>query len=197
MRLGAVVPAAGWSRRMGREKILLPFGRSTMLGTVLTKLARARVPRVAVILRPDRSDARRIAQEAGAEVLINPHPDDEMLVSIRLGVELLLATADALFVWPADHPAVAPDTLRLLVGGASRQIALLPVHGGRRGHPALVGADLLAGIGDIPPNQGLRWLWRERADSVRELDVADPGVIENLDDPAAYERARRREEESE
>jgi molybdenum cofactor cytidylyltransferase len=120
-----------------------------------------------------------------------------MLVSIRLGVELLLATADALFVWPADHPAVAPDTLRLLVGGASRQIALLPVHGGRRGHPALVGADLLAGIGDIPPNQGLRWLWRERADSVRELDVADPGVIENLDDPAAYERARRREEESE
>lgn len=197
MRLGAVVPAAGWSRRMGREKILLPFGRSTMLGTVLTKLARARVPRVAVILRPDRSDARRIAREAGAEVLINPHPDDEMLVSIRLGVELLLATADALFVWPADHPAVAPDTLRLLVGGASRQIALLPVHGGRRGHPALVGADLLAGIGDIPPNQGLRWLWRERADSVRELDVADPGVIENLDDPAAYERARRREEESE
>jgi molybdenum cofactor cytidylyltransferase len=182
---------------MGREKILLPFGRSTMLGTVLTKLARARVPRVAVILRPDRSDARRIAREAGAEVLINPHPDDEMLVSIRLGVELLLATADALFVWPADHPAVAPDTLRLLVGGASRQIALLPVHGGRRGHPALVGADLLAGIGDIPPNQGLRWLWRERADSVRELDVADPGVIENLDDPAAYERARRREEESE
>lgn len=197
MRLGAVVPAAGWSRRMGREKILLPFGRSTMLGTVLTKLARARVPRVAVILRPDRSDARRIAREAGAEVLINPHPDDEMLVSIRLGVELLLSTADALFVWPADHPAVAPDTLRLLVGGASRQIALLPVHGGRRGHPALVGADLLAGIGDIPPNQGLRWLWRERADSVRELDVADPGVIENLDDPAAYERARRREEESE
>jgi len=197
VRLGAVVPAAGWSRRMGREKILLPFGRSTMLGTVLTKLARARVPRVAVILRPDRSDARRIAREAGAEVLINPHPDDEMLVSIRLGVELLLATADALFVWPADHPAVAPDTLRLLVGGASRQIALLPVHGGRRGHPALVGADLLAGIGDIPPNQGLRWLWRERADSVRELDVADPGVIENLDDPAAYERARRREEESE
>jgi len=197
VRLGAVVPAAGWSRRMGREKILLPFGRSTMLGTVLTKLARARVPRVAVILRPDRSDARRIAREAGAEVLINPHPDDEMLVSIRLGVELLLSTADALFVWPADHPAVAPDTLRLLVGGASRQIALLPVHGGRRGHPALVGADLLAGIGDIPPNQGLRWLWRERADSVRELDVADPGVIENLDDPAAYERARRREEESE
>jgi molybdenum cofactor cytidylyltransferase len=182
---------------MGRDKVLLPFGRSTMLETVLAKLAGADVPRVAVILRPDLADAQRIARAAGAEVLINPHSDDEMLVSIRLGVELLLPTADALFVWPADHPAVAPDTLRLLASRASRQIALLPVRGGRRGHPALVGADLLARIGDIPPNEGLRWLWRERADSVRELDVGDPGVIENLDDPETYERARRREEEPE
>lgn len=196
MRLGAVVPAAGRSRRMGSEKILLPFGPSTMLGTVLAKLAQARVPRVAVVLRPDLSDAQRIAREAGAEVLVNPDPDDEMLVSIRLGVALLLPKADALFIWPADHPAVASDTLRLLIDGASRQLALLPVHGGRRGHPALVGADLLAGIGGIPRNEGLRWLWREREDAVREVEVADRGVIENLDDPAAYERARRREEES-
>jgi CTP:molybdopterin cytidylyltransferase MocA len=91
---------------------------------------------------------------------------------------------------------VATDTLRLLIDSASRQLALLPVHGGRRGHPALVGADLLAGIGGIPRNEGLRWLWRERADAVREIEVADRGVIENLDDPAAYERARRMEEES-
>lgn len=196
MRLGAVVPAAGRSRRMGSEKILLPFGPSTMLGTVLAKLAQARVPKVAVVLRPDLSDAQRIAQAAGAEVLVNPDPDDEMLVSIRLGVALLLPAVDALFVWPADHPAVSLDTLRLLIDRASRQTALLPVHGGRRGHPALVGADLLAGIGGIPHNEGLRWLWRERADAVREVEVADRGVIENLDDPAAYERARRREEES-
>jgi CTP:molybdopterin cytidylyltransferase MocA len=182
---------------MGREKILLPFGRSTMLETVLAKLAAAGVPRVAVILRPDLAEAQRIARAAGAEVLINPRPDDEMLVSIRLGVDLLLPTADALFVWPADHPAVAPHTLRLLAGSASRQTALLPVHGGRRGHPALVGADVLARIGEIPPNEGLRWLWREQAESVRELDVDDPGVIENLDDPEIYERARHRPEEPE
>jgi molybdenum cofactor cytidylyltransferase len=182
---------------MGLEKILLPFGRSTMLETVLATLAGAAVPRVAVILRPDLAEAQRIASAAGAEVLINPDPDDEMLVSIRLGVALLLPTVDVLFIWPADHPAVAPDTLRLLIDRASRQTALLPVHRGRRGHPALVGADVLDGIGDIPRNEGLRWLWRERVDAVREVEVDDPGVIENLDDPGIYERARRRGEEPE
>lgn len=180
---------------MGREKILLPFGESTMLGTVLAKLAAAGVPTIAAIFRADLPEAHRVARAAGAEVVVNPDPDDEMLVSIRLGVERLLPAADALFIWPADHPAVSSATLRLLIDRASRQTALLPVHAGRRGHPALAGAEVLAAIGRIPDNEGLRWLWRERADSVLEVAVDDPGVIENLDDPEAYERARRREEE--
>ncbi len=180
---------------MGREKILLPFGRATMLETVLEKLAAARVSRIAVILRSDLPAAERIARDAGAEVRINPDPDDEMLVSIRLGVELLIPETDALFIWPADHPAVSPTTLGLLIAGASRETVRLPLHGGRRGHPALAGVDVLAGIGEIPAGEGLRWLWQERAGSVQGVEVHDPGVIENLDDPEAYERARRREEE--
>ncbi len=79
---------------------------------------------------------------------------------------------------------------------ASREIAVLPVYEGRRGHPALVGAELLEDIAGIPPNEGLRWLWRDRADAVRELAVDDPGVVENLDDPEAYEKARRRDSDS-
>lgn len=180
---------------MGREKILLPFGRATMLETVLEKLAAARVSRIAVILRSDLPAAERIARDAGAEVRINPDPDDEMVVSIRLGVDLLIPETDALFIWPADHPAVAPRTLGLLIAGASRETVRLPLHRGRRGHPALAGVDVLAGIGEIPAGEGLRWLWQERAGSVQGVEVHDPGVIENLDDPEAYERARRREEE--
>ena len=37
--LAAVVPAAGLSRRMGSEKVLLPFGRSTVLETILERLS--------------------------------------------------------------------------------------------------------------------------------------------------------------
>lgn len=196
MKLGAVVPAAGLSRRMGREKVLLPFGRSTMLETVLAKLAHANVSRTVVVLRSDLPAAQEAARIAGAEVVVNPHPENEMLASIRLGVERIAGTVDAVFVWPADHPAVGPDTLRRLAAAASREIAVLPVFEGRRGHPALVGTELLAGIAGIPPNEGLRWLWRDRADAVRELAVDDPGVVENLDDPDAYEKARRRDAES-
>jgi molybdenum cofactor cytidylyltransferase len=192
MRLGAVVPAAGRSRRMGRDKVLLPFAGSTMLETVLRKLAEAGVVRTVVILRPDLPGAHRITRAAGAEVVVNPDPDEEMLVSIRLGIERLEDSVDAFFVWPADHPAVRPATLDSLARAASKGRAVIPVFAGGRGHPAIVGADLVVEIARLPRNAGLRQLWRSRSDAVRELAVDDPGVLENLDDPETYERARRR-----
>ncbi|HEX9148371.1 MAG TPA: nucleotidyltransferase family protein [Thermoanaerobaculia bacterium] len=194
MKLGAVVPAAGRSLRMGSEKVLLPFAGSTMLGTVLSKLSEAGVARSVVVLRPDSAEAHLIARAAGAEIVINPHPEDEMLVSIRLGIEPLEGAVDVFFVWPADHPAVSTATLRELASRASRDLAVIPVHSGRRGHPAIVGTDLLADMARIRPSAGLRQLWRDRADRVRELEVDDPGILENLDDPETYERVRRRAE---
>ena len=194
MKIGAVVPAAGRSRRMGREKVLLPFGASTVLETVLGKLAQARVEFVVVVLKPDLPEAERRAREAGAGVVINPDPDEEMLVSIRLGIERLDRTVDAFFVWPADHPAVAMTTLNALVAGASAGGVVIPTYRDRRGHPAIVGIDLVGDVDRVPENEGLRWLWRARADAVRELAVDDTGVLENLDDPVTYETARRREE---
>lgn len=193
MTLGAVVPAAGLSRRMGREKVLLPFGRSTMLETVLSKLRAAGVERVVVVVRPDLSEAAARARDAGADVVSNLHPEGEMIESIRLGIAALPADLDAFYVWPADHPAVLASTLERLADRVTRGKALLPVFGGRRGHPALVGADLREPIGRISVRDGLRRLWRDRADAVEELPVDDPGVVENLDDPESYERARLRE----
>jgi molybdenum cofactor cytidylyltransferase len=116
-----------------------------------------------------------------------------MLESIQLGVAALPAELDAFFVWPADHPAVLPSTLEGLTARAARTRAVLPVHRGKRGHPALVGAELRSRIAGIPEHEGLRRLWRDCADAVEQVAVEDPGVLENLDDPDAYERARRRE----
>ena len=80
--IGAVVLAAGTSRRMGGEKILLPFGRSTMLETVLETLTAANVHEVVVVTRPDLPAAIEKARGLGARVVENSHPQDEMLVSV-------------------------------------------------------------------------------------------------------------------
>lgn len=190
--LAAVVPAAGLSRRMGQEKILLPFGRSTLLETILETLAAAGITDVVTVLRPDLPQAAQRANRAGARVIFNAHPEEEMLVSIRLGLEAISPEAAAVFIWPADHPAVSRGTIRLLARRADPAHALVPSHRSRRGHPALIGRNLLAAIGQIPPREGLRHLWRMRPEALLEIPVEDPGVVENLDTPADYRRALER-----
>jgi CTP:molybdopterin cytidylyltransferase MocA len=179
---------------MGREKILLPFGRSTVLETVLEALARTGVADRIAVLRPDLAEAASLAEAAGARVVVNPRPDEEMLASIRLGLAAISPDAEAVFIWPADHPAVAAATVALLAGRADPARVLLPTYRSRRGHPALVGRALLSAVEEIPPQQGLRSLWRTRADAIVEVAVEDPGVVANIDTPADYRRLMGRKD---
>ncbi|HLN58596.1 MAG TPA: nucleotidyltransferase family protein [Thermoanaerobaculia bacterium] len=186
MTLAAVVPAAGLSRRMGQEKILLPYGRSTLLETILETLASAGITDVVAVLRPDLPEAAERANRAGARILINAHPKEEMLISIRLGLEALSPEIRAVFIWPADHPAVSLATIELLAHRADPACALLPSYRSRRGHPALIGRDLLPSIEKIPPREGLRHLWRMRPEALIEVPVEDQGVVQNVDTPEDY-----------
>jgi CTP:molybdopterin cytidylyltransferase MocA len=187
--LAAVVPAAGLSRRMGSEKVLLPFGRSTVLETILETLAAAGVAEVVTVLRPDLTEAAERARHLGARVVFNPHPEEEMLESIRLGLRAIAPEAPGAFIWPADHPAVSAGTIATLSRFAHPALALIPCWQSRRGHPALIGRRLFSAIGEIPPREGLRHLWRALPDAVVEFSVQDPGTVQNVDTPEDYRKA--------
>lgn len=122
----AVVPAAGRSRRMGRPKLLLPFGEGTVLGATLAALAGGGARRIAVVARPDDPRlaewlagpaagelARRLARvgaEAAAErpelvVAFNPDPERGMLSSVLAGLDALAGGA-------APEPGGAGGALR-------------------------------------------------------------------------------------
>jgi molybdenum cofactor cytidylyltransferase len=191
MKLGAVVAAAGLSRRMGREKILLRFGETSVLERVLSTLAAARVADRVVVLRPGLLEADEQARRVGASVVVNPRPEDEMLLSIRMGIGELAPDLEAFYVWPADHPAVLPETLVTLAKEAGRDRVVLPTHHGRRGHPALVGSGLIDAIARIPAGEGLRHLWHADPQLVHEVAVEDPGVLLDLNTPEDYDAALR------
>lgn len=188
MRLGGVVPAAGLSRRMGREKILLRLGEATALEQVLDRLLRAGVEDRVAVLRFGLEEAMALARNAGAFVAVNDHPEEEMLVSIRLGIASLPRPVEAFYVWPADHPAVSLETLTALAAACGPDRVVVPTYEGRRGHPALVGAMLREAISAIPPGSGLRRLWRDRPEILEELPVEDEGVVLDMNTPADFER---------
>ena len=193
----AVVPAAGQSRRMGTQKLLLPFAGSTVIGHVVKTLRSAPVSAVIVVVAAEASAVAAEALAAGAATVVNPDPEADMLSSVRCGIRALPAEAQGALVALGDQPTLKTSLVAsMLDASAGRPDAIVvPVYNGARGHPLLVGSRWFREILTRFDGVGMRGLLAEQRDSVVELCVDDEWVLRDVDDPEAYRQALRAPEE--
>ena len=187
LRLAAVIPAAGLSSRMGAFKPLLPYGARTVIeSSVENALAAANT---AVITLGKRGDELRelLTARFGNRIVCVENPDyafTDMLCSVRIALRELGA-CDAFFITPADMPMIGASVYHTLAGAFELDDEILiPVAGGKRGHPPLIGACLIPDILAYDGEGGLRGFFREH--KVREIAVEDAGVLKDLDTPGDY-----------
>ena len=189
----AVVLAAGLSRRMGPgvQKLLLPFAGSTVIGHVVGQVLAAPVDQVIVVTGRDaRVAAAASAAGRGVTVVVNEAVDDDMLGSARCGLRALPAGCDAVLLVPGDQASITSGLVRRVIGafatGGHRIV--VPAYKGRRGHPLLFAAGYAPQVLSGYDGVGVRGLLRSHPDDVFELDVDDPGVVNDVDLPGDYER---------
>lgn len=192
----AVVPAAGASRRMGRPKLLLPWGTGTVIDATLAALREGGVRRVTVVTAAGGPLAGWQAP-AGVTLAENPDVERGMLSSVQAGLRLLLAREplppDPLVVCPADLPALRASTVATLLAAQRRHGGLVvPSYQGKRGHPLLVPPRWQPAILQLDDAVGLRQLLALAAADLLRLPVDDPGTVRDVDTPEAYDTLRPR-----
>jgi len=189
--ISAIVLAAGMSERMGRPKMLLPFGRGTLLDTVLAGVGRSRVDDVIVVLGAHRDAIEPVVSKHSARSVFNEGYEAGMLSSVLRGLQAVPADARAFLVVPGDHPAPSPSVINRLIAehDATGKGIVLPVHRGRRGHPLLIDARYRDEVSRLDPAIGLRQLARDHPDDVLEVPVRSPAVLRDVDRPEDYRRA--------
>jgi molybdenum cofactor cytidylyltransferase len=192
----AVVPAAGHSTRMGRPKLSLPLGNRTVLERVVAALRVGGADHVVVVIGPHVPELAALAEAAGAHVCRLAALTPDMRATVEYGlcwveVHFRPEPADAWLLSPADHPTLDPSAVRELCDSYRRDPShsiLVPVYDGRRGHPALVAWQHIAGIRALPADRGINAYFREHATALREVAVPSAGVLCDLDTPEDYER---------
>jgi len=180
---------------MGRPKLLLPYGTSTILGSLASALRAGGDSPVVIVAAPDDTELQEWARAFGAMVAINPDPDRGMLSSIREGIAVLGGTArlaqrgEVVLVSPGDLPALRPATVAELLwrrAAAGAPLAV-PAFQGKRGHPLAIAPDLLPEIETLDLSVGLKELLERHAAAVLEVPVDDPGAVRDVDTPEDYE----------
>ncbi len=195
--IGAVVPAAGRSTRMGRAKLLLKLGGEALLARVVTALTEGGANRV-VVVAPPASAAEgpaiaTLAKESGAEVVVPPAQPAEMRDSIELGLWALALPLppDRVLIAPGDCPGITAEIVASLLAEAAVQAdsIVVPSCDGRRGHPLVLPWDVAAVAPTLPPGLGLNALVARYEERVIEVRCSAPGPddLDTSDDLRRWE----------
>ena len=199
MRVPAVVPAAGRSVRMGMPKLTLDLGGSTAIGRVVRALVEGGASPVLVVTasttEPGGVAAMREAAAAGAMLLPLGGPTADMLASVVRGLLALQAAGrlgEGWMLCPADQPGVTAEAVRAVLAAFAEDPSriVVPVAGGRRGHPVAFPAETVAEVMGLGPDEGINRVVAARADLVREIAWEDERLVEDLDTPEDYARWR-------
>jgi molybdenum cofactor cytidylyltransferase len=189
--IAGLVLAAGESSRMGTDKARLGYNDRTFLETILNTLAEAEIERVAVVLGHHAEEICQSVSLRSAEVVINPDYRLGQTSSLQMGLKALESPElEAIVLCLVDHPAVSAPTVRQLVDtfGEARPPVVIPTHQGQHGHPVIIARRLFEELKSLGPEVGANTVVRRYQEATRFVEVNDPGILLDIDDPESYQR---------
>lgn len=185
-----LILAAGYSSRMGAFKPLLDFGDAPLLARQIELFRRAGVEDVRVVTGHRAEDLIPLLREWDAREVHNPAYDEGMFSSVRAGVAALAETGKPFFLLPVDYPLIPPFLLEL-------QLSAFRAAGGgvvyssfenRKGHPPLIGPELIPAILESDGEGGMQAILR-RSEKITYVPAWDGRVLMDTDTPEAWAAA--------
>lgn len=180
-----VLLAAGASRRMGFPKPLLKIGGETYLEHLAAMMLQS-VDRLIVVLG---AHSNRVLPVVPADprliVVENPNYGRGQLSSLKVA---LAHAHDALAIMMhlIDHPRVKAETFRAVLEHYEQtgKPIVIARYNGRRGHPVLFDHSLFGELLAAPEDEGARVVVNADPHRIAYCDVADEGILLDLDTPA-------------
>ncbi len=168
---------------MGSPKALLPYRDQTFLDALCSVFV-ARCSPVIVVLGADAETVRASAR-CPAVFVVNDRYRSGQTSSMQCGLRTVPSAAGGVLFTLVDHPAVAPSTLDALLAPPA-PLLRVPRYRGRRGHPIWFSSALIPEFLALPERAAARDVVAAHAAETQFLDLDDPGIVADIDDPQAY-----------
>ena len=193
--VGAVILAAGRSARMGRPKLLLSWGNTSVLGHLIAQWQALGARQIAVVSAAgDRAVPGELDRLgfARANRITNPTPERGMFSSIQSAAQWP-GWQPALTHWAillGDQPHLQPETLRRVLDFSVAQPAQVcqPARRGHGRHPVLLPKAMFQELA-VSSAPTLKAFLAARTGAIALCEVDDPGLDVDLDRPADYDTA--------
>jgi molybdenum cofactor cytidylyltransferase len=180
---GVLLLAAGRATRFGADKRLarLPDGR-TVIDTTLANIQRSGLPILVCLGAEDEALAQHLRQR-DINCQCCPRALEGMGGTLAEGVGLI-PDWECVLIALADMPWIMPGTYSAIAERLTTENIVVPVNGGRRGHPVGFGCDFYTELTALNGETGARGLLYRHAVRITEVPVADAAIHRDIDVPA-------------
>jgi len=189
--IAGLILAAGKSRRMGRDKALLTYHGRSFLETIIDNLGAAGIGKVTVVLGHHAEAIQRAVNLAAVRVVVNRDYPRGQTSSLQRGLATVAADSpEAVVLCLVDHPAISAEVIGKLTERfkSNRPPVLIPTYKSQRGHPIVISQALFPELLALPPEEPANTVIRKYRDATQFVEVADPGILLDVDDQATYEQ---------
>jgi len=190
-RVAGVLLAAGTSSRMGRNKLFLRLGGTSVLRRAVATAREAGLDPVLVVLGHESDRALAELEGLSCTPVLNQEYASGMNTSVRAGISAVPADATGAVLMLADMPFVTAGMLRSLVDRyrAGEQPLVVSTYGEVLAPPILYGRPLFGELRALDGDGcGKRVVKAHRAEAI-EVEWP-PSALTDLDVPDDLERVR-------
>ena len=196
-RIGALLLAAGQSRRMGGpNKLLAEIDGVPMVARVARRLLASRARPVIAVLGNKADEVDAALGKLPVERVRNPDFADGLSTSLKRGIAALPPDLDGALVCLGDMPLVAGRHIDRLIAAFNPlegRAIIVPTRHGKRGNPVLWAKHFFPAMTQIAGDVGARHLIGEHAELVAEIEMDDDAILVDIDTPEALAALRAKE----
>lgn len=194
LRVSAVLLGAGESKRMGVDKLSLPWGRKTVLEHSVETLLRSKVREVVTVIRNSKRAVVGHIKDRKLKVVINPDYKRGMSTSIRRGLQALDPRSHGILIALGDQPLIKTRTINALIDAfvQRRGTIVVPSFYGKQGHPVIFHRRYLKELLKLKGDVGGSSVIEKHPEEVWLVRVKSEGVVKDIDTWRDYRKRNKR-----
>jgi molybdenum cofactor cytidylyltransferase len=191
--ISAVLLGAGESKRMGVNKLLLPWRRKTVLEHCFETLHQSKVQEVVIVLNIRNKEIVNLFQRPKVKIIVNPYSKRGMSTSIRKGLESIHPRCDGILIALGDQPFLKTRTINALIRAfdQGKEGIIIPSFQGRHGHPVIFHRRYKRELLNLKGDVGGRSIIERHPGDIRVVPIKSVGVVKDIDTWQDYRKELR------
>jgi molybdenum cofactor cytidylyltransferase len=190
VKISAVILAAGYSKRMGRDKFTLKYdNQRTFLEKIVDDYLDFGCFEIVVVLNSKGMEVKNslpLEFPDKIKFILNTFPEKERFYSIKSGLSVL-SQSDFVFIHNVDNPFFSRDLLTKLSNSKYLGDYIVPFFATKGGHPILLSRKIIEELNKEINDQLNFKVFLEKFRSIK-IQIDNSDILININEPISYDR---------